>query len=72
VLGGGKYPKGKVAINVERGVAVLRGELDSRDQIDRLEQDVRKVTGVLDVDNHLHLPGEPPPNKRDAMEQGES
>jgi hypothetical protein len=58
VLGG--FPG--INLNVEHGVVVLRGQLDDEDRIADLEQSVRKVTGVLDVRNLVHLPGEPPPN----------
>jgi hypothetical protein len=68
VLGKPGYPKGKVNVNVEGGVVVLRGELESEKQISEIEQDVRKITGVLDVNNLLHLPGQPPPNKEAALE----
>jgi BON domain len=63
VLGGTRYPKGKVNVSVQRGVAVLVGELPSEDLIASLEQEVRKVTGVVDVHNLLHLPGQPAPQK---------
>ena len=59
-LGG---PTGKIAVNSEGGVVVLRGEVSSLEEIGDIEQRVRKVTGVLDVNNLLHLPGQPPPNK---------
>jgi osmotically-inducible protein OsmY len=49
-------PKGRVNINAEEGVIVLRGELDRPDQIQAIEAAVRKVPGVLDVRNLLHLP----------------
>lgn len=68
VLGGSEYPKRKISVNVEGGVVVLRGEVDDRRQLSSLEEDVKKVPGVLDVDNLLHLPGDVPPNKSDAVE----
>jgi osmotically-inducible protein OsmY len=49
--------KGKVNINAEEGVVVLRGELDSQDLIDDLVNAVRDVDGVRNVENLLHLPG---------------
>ncbi|HEX2050541.1 MAG TPA: BON domain-containing protein [Actinomycetota bacterium] len=67
VLSRGRFPKGRVSVNAEDGIVVLRGELDDPAQIADLEQRVRKVTGVLDVQNLLHLPGEPAPNKEDAL-----
>jgi BON domain len=67
ILGKADYPKGKINVNVEGGVAVLRGELENEDLINALEQDVRKVTGVIDVENLVHLPGQLPPNKEAAL-----
>jgi osmotically-inducible protein OsmY len=64
VTGGAQFPKERISINVDNGVVFLRGELDSIEQIDEIEQAVRKVTGVIDVRNLLHLPGESPPNLR--------
>lgn len=49
--------KGKVNINAEEGVVVLRGQLDSQDMIDDLVNAVRDVDGVRNVENLLHLPG---------------
>ena len=59
--------KGKVNVNVEQGTATLRGELESQELIEDLEQRTRKVTGVLDVVNLLHLPGQMPANKEGAL-----
>ena len=67
VLGGSTYPKEKVNVTVEDGIVTLRGEVDSADQAASLEQEVRKVSGVIDVRSFLHLPGEIPPNKAEAM-----
>jgi hypothetical protein len=63
VLGKAEYPKGSINVNVEYGVVYLRGEVPSQDTKSAIEQDVRKVTGVVDVENLLHLPGEPAPTK---------
>lgn len=60
------FPKGGLNVNVVDGVAFLRGELDSDERISALEQAVRKVTGVVDVQNFVHLPGQPAPNKEPA------
>ena len=56
-------PADRVSVNVEDGVAYLRGELDDRDAIDRLVEAVRQVDGVSDVQSLLHEPGEPAPAK---------
>jgi hypothetical protein len=49
-------PKGQINVNAEAGVVVLRGELDRPEQINTLEAAVRRVPGVRDVKNLLHLP----------------
>jgi osmotically-inducible protein OsmY len=49
-----KKVKGKVNINAEEGVVVLRGELESQDLIDDLVNAVREVDGVRNVENLLH------------------
>lgn len=61
-LGGSVVPKERINVNVQDGIAFLRGQLDTREQIDEIEQSVRKVEGVIDVRNLLHLPGETAPN----------
>jgi hypothetical protein len=66
----GDYPG--VNINVENGVVVLRGQLESEARIAELEQSVRKVTGVVDVTNLLHVPGQTPPNVEEARRASES
>jgi gas vesicle protein len=54
-------PKGRIDVNVENGVVVLRGEADTSDMIDDLVGRARDVQGVRDVENLLHLPGTPAP-----------
>lgn len=49
-------PKGKVNVNAENGVVVLRGQVKTPDQIKEIESRARKVQGVRDVRNLLHLP----------------
>jgi hypothetical protein len=60
------YPKGSISVNTVDGIVELRGTCEDQRQIDELEADVRKVTGVVDVRNYLHLPGTPPPKKQNA------
>jgi osmotically-inducible protein OsmY len=55
-------PKGSVDVSVVNGIVELRGQLDDRAQIEALELKTRMVTGVKDVRNMLHLPGETPAN----------
>ena len=57
-------PKGPISINADRGIVVLRGQLEDPQQIQRVERAVRKVAGVRDVENLLHPPGVPAPASR--------
>ena len=50
-------PKGKLNVNVQDGVVQLRGEVPRADLIDELVAQTRKVQGVRDVENLLHVPG---------------
>lgn len=67
VLGRWGHLKGRVDVNATDMVIDLRGTTDSEDEIISLERDVRKVTGVADVNNYLHLEGTEAPNKEDAI-----
>ena len=58
-----KEVKGKVNINAEEGVVVLRGELESQDLIEDLVKAAREVDGVRNVENLLHTPGTEAPAK---------
>jgi osmotically-inducible protein OsmY len=44
------------------GVVELRGQIDDPAVIEDLERRARNVTGVRDVRNLLHLPGQTPQN----------
>src|SRR4051812_42573813 len=39
-------PKGDVSVDVQDGVAYLRGEVPDQQRVDRLGKDARKVTGI--------------------------
>jgi BON domain len=54
-------PKGQININAEKGTVVLRGEVGSTELIRDLEERTRKIQGVEDVENLLHVPGTPAP-----------
>ena len=54
-------PKGQVSIDVQAGVAYLRGTVDSDEWIQRLADDAKKVDGIKGVKNLLHRPGTPAP-----------
>ena len=57
-------PKGDVNVNAENGVIYLRGEVESKEESEELATNARRIKGVRDVVNLLHLPGEPAPNKQ--------
>jgi osmotically-inducible protein OsmY len=61
IFRGADVPKGKVNVNAEEGKVVLRGEVDSAEMIEELVATARKVQGVQDVENLLHIPGQPAP-----------
>jgi osmotically-inducible protein OsmY len=54
-------PKGGVSIDVQAGVAYLRGEVPDQAWIDRFAAEARKVDGITGVKNLLHTPGTPTP-----------
>jgi BON domain len=56
-------PKGQINVNAEKGTVVLRGEVGSPELIRDLEERTRKVQWVEDVENLLHLPGTPAPER---------
>jgi osmotically-inducible protein OsmY len=55
-------PKGSVEVTVVNGIVELRGQVSDASQAQALELKTRMVSGVRDVRNMLHLPGETPPN----------
>ncbi|MGI8926419.1 MAG: BON domain-containing protein [Tepidiformaceae bacterium] len=63
-------PKGRLNINVEHGVVVLRGALDDAEQIRALEEATMRVPGVTRVENLLHMAGTVAPNKAEAVHAG--
>jgi osmotically-inducible protein OsmY len=58
--------KGQVSINVENGIAWLRGEVPDQGTIDRLRDATARVDGVRGVESLLHTPGEPAPTKHES------
>ena len=54
--------KGSVDVTVDNGIVELRGQVDDQATGEALEMKTRMVSGVRDVRNMLHLPGETPPN----------
>ena len=55
-------PKGQVNVQAIDGVVELRGQVDNPNTIVELERRTRQVTGVHDVRNFVHLPGQTPGN----------
>ncbi len=70
VFARGGIPKGAILFDVERGVITIRGEVPAWEDADRYEAVVRSVDGVKDVNNLLHLPHTPSPNKVEAIVAG--
>jgi osmotically-inducible protein OsmY len=56
-------PKGSVDVNAENGTVYLRGEVEGPDLLEELERKARSIQGVKEVENLLHLPGQPAPMK---------
>jgi osmotically-inducible protein OsmY len=54
-------PKGQVSIDVQAGVAYLRGMIADEAWIERLADEAKKVDGIKGVKNLLHRPGTPAP-----------
>ena len=61
VFRGPDIPKGQINVSAADGVVALRGEVDRPELIDDLVGRTRRVQGVRDVENLLHLPGTPAP-----------
>jgi len=54
-------PKGDVSVDVQAGVAHLRGTVEDDAWIDRLADDAKKVDGIKGVENLLQTPDAPAP-----------
>lgn len=63
IFRGADVPKGQINVNAENGKVFLRGEVGQPELIRDLEERTRKVQGVQDVENLLHLPGTEAPTK---------
>jgi osmotically-inducible protein OsmY len=64
IFRGPDVPKGKINVNAENGLVVLRGEADTPEMIEDLARKAREVQGVREVENLLHVPGALPPSRR--------
>lgn len=68
VFGAADVPKDRIALTVVDGVAELRGELDSDEEIRMIGERVSYVPGVREVRNLMRAHGSAAPNKKDALE----
>jgi hypothetical protein len=64
IFRGPHVPKGQINVNAEDGIVYLRGEAPTPDMIDDLVKKTRKIQGVRDVRNLLHLPRTEPAMKQ--------
>lgn len=60
-------PHGRLTFEAEGTTVILRGQLDSAEQMAHVEEAVLKIPGVSDVKSLMHVPGTPAPNKKDAL-----
>ncbi len=70
VFGSGRFPKGSILVDAHEGVVALRGQVEDAQQRGALVESVRRVEGVKEVEDLLHLPGEPAPTVEPAREAG--
>ena len=63
-------PKGGVSVDVQAGVAYLRGTADEA-WIERFGKEARKVQGITGVKNLLHTPGTPTPEAEPRLKASE-
>jgi osmotically-inducible protein OsmY len=54
-------PKGRMNVNVENGIVVVRGTVDDQALISTIERRIQRIPGVAGVRNLLHLTGTPAP-----------
>jgi osmotically-inducible protein OsmY len=71
VLGRRGLDAADVVVNVEGGVAYLRGAAPRPEAIDEIVERTAAVAGVGAVENLMHLPETPAPNKQAARSAGQ-
>jgi hypothetical protein len=64
-----RLPKGQIVVNAENGIVFLRGVMERREDIDRMEAATRRIAGVRGVENLVHAPGTPSPPSRPKLER---
>jgi hypothetical protein len=65
-------PKGRISINAEAGFVFLRGVMERQEDIERIGAATRRIAGVREVENLIHLPGTPAPTSRPRSERKRS
>jgi hypothetical protein len=72
IFRGSKVNKGKISVNTADGVVWLRGEAKNPEQVKELEARTAAIPEVKRVENLLHLPKTPAPNKTRATKASQS
>jgi len=54
-------PKGAINVNAEKGVVLLRGQIEEPQMIVEIVARTRRIRGVAEVENLMHLPGDSVP-----------
>jgi osmotically-inducible protein OsmY len=67
VLGDADWRDYTINVDAADGVVTLRGEVRTPEHRDAIAEAVGKVTGVSDVENLLHLPGQQPQNTQPSV-----
>jgi hypothetical protein len=62
-----RVPKSGIDVNAEDGTVFLRGIVERPEDIANVEAVARRITGVRQVENLLHLPGTPAPASRPKL-----
>jgi hypothetical protein len=60
-------PKSGIDVNAEDGTVFLRGVVERPEDVANVEAVARRITGVRQVENLLHLPGTPAPASRPKL-----
>lgn len=67
VLGSARFAGTHITVDAVQGRVALRGQLADQADIEELERRVLHISGVHSVDNMVHTPGTPAPNKAAAL-----
>lgn len=54
-------PKGAINVNAENGVVLVRGQIEEPEMIVEIVARTRRIRGVAEVENLMHLPGDSVP-----------